>query len=143
MAIKIIINPSYEWREDAKSMGISHSELEVFALLAEGHNNKEIAQILGIQYQSVKNHLYSLSKKLKANNISQATIILQFKNMIRIEFPNLSEKYQISNEMLIEQFRKFSSEEDKTVDKKTKKRARKWLVEHGLYGQMFEDRAKE
>ena len=143
MEIKIIINPSYEWRGDAKSMGASHSELEVFALLAEGHNNKEIAQILGIKYQTAKNHLYSLSKKLGANNIGQATIILQFKNLIRIEIPNVSQKYQISNELLIETYSKLSSEEDKKIDKKTKKHVMKCIVDHVLYGQVVEDRAKE
>jgi len=82
--IKKVINPGYKWREDAEKLGVSHRELEVFTLLAEGHKNKEIAQILGIQYQSVKNYLYSLSKKLKAKNMIQATVILLFSNMIKI-----------------------------------------------------------
>ena len=29
MAIKVEINTSYEWEENAKSLGISHRELEV------------------------------------------------------------------------------------------------------------------
>ncbi|MFC2063076.1 helix-turn-helix transcriptional regulator [Chloroflexota bacterium] len=143
MISKIIINPSYEWREDAKSLGVSHSELEVFALLADGHDNKEIAQILGIKYQTVKNHLYSLTKKLGANNVSQATIILQFKNMIRIEIPSFSDKYQITNENIVEIYKQFISDEDKAFSNREKKKMRKWLLDHGLYGQLFEDRANE
>lgn len=143
--VKIIINPSYEWREEAKKLGVSHRELEVFALLSEGHNNKEIAQILNIQYQSVKNHLYSLSKKIKADNVAQATMILQFGNMIRLEYPTLPENLQkqFNNEKLIETIRELTTDENMSWDKKTKKNMRKFLIDHGLYGQMYEDRAKE
>ncbi len=84
---KIVINPSYDWAEGAKELGVSHRELEVFALLFEGHNNKEIASILGIQHQSVKNHLYSLSKKLNVKNVAQALVVLIFKKMVRMEIP--------------------------------------------------------
>ena len=41
------------WAEGAESLGISHRELEVFALVAEGYNNKEVAEILHIKHQSV------------------------------------------------------------------------------------------
>ena len=75
---KVIINPSYEWDDDGKALNISHRELEIFALLMDGHDNKEIAQMLGIQYQSVKNHTYSLYKKLKAKNMAQAAKLLLF-----------------------------------------------------------------
>ena len=63
MVIKVEINPSYEWDEDAKEFGISHKELEVMALLAQGYSNEEIADILPIQYQSVKNHMYNQRRK--------------------------------------------------------------------------------
>jgi DNA-binding CsgD family transcriptional regulator len=145
MVIKTVINPSYEWREDGKKLGISHRELEVFALLSEGHDNKEIAQILNIQYQSVKNHLYSLSKKLKAINVAQATVILQFKNMIRLEYPTLPENYQkqFTNENMIENMKKQLEENNRNLNKKEKIKLRKFLVDHELYGQMYEDRMKE
>jgi len=84
-ADKVAINPSYEWDEEAKKLNISHRELEVFALLMDGHDNKEIAQILGIQYQSVKNHIFNLYKKLKAKNMAQATKLLLFGNFIKTE----------------------------------------------------------
>jgi len=143
--IKTVINPSYEWREDANKFGVSHRELEVFALLSEGHNNKEIAQILNIQYQSVKNHLYSLSKKLKSDNVAQATMILQFKNMIRLEYPTMPESMQkeMTNEKMIKQMKELISDESPTWDKKTKKNVKQFFLEHGLIGQLYEDRAKE
>jgi DNA-binding CsgD family transcriptional regulator len=86
---KVSINPSYEWDGDVKSLNVSHRELEVFALLVDGHDNKEIAQILGIQYQSVKNHISSLYKKLKAKNMAQAMKLLLFGNFIKVEVPGV------------------------------------------------------
>ncbi len=140
---KIIINPSYEWAEDAKDIGISHRELEVFALAFEGHNNKEIAAILGIQYQSVKNHLYSLTKKLKTNNMAQAFVVLIVKKMVRMEIPLFGE-HQISNEDWIEELKKrIFDETDHTLSDKKRKKIRNALVELGIYGDMFKDRAKE
>jgi len=56
MVIKVEINPTYEWDEDARELGISHKELEVMALLAQGYSNEQIADILPIQYQSVKRY---------------------------------------------------------------------------------------
>ncbi|MFC2016159.1 response regulator transcription factor [Chloroflexota bacterium] len=66
MVINIIINPKYKWQENAKKKGISHRELEVLELIAQGYDNKQIAEILNIQYQSVKNHTYQLNNKLGA-----------------------------------------------------------------------------
>lgn len=42
----------------------SSRELEVLQLLTDGNSNKEIAILLGISHNTVKNHIYSLSKKL-------------------------------------------------------------------------------
>ncbi len=80
--IKLIINPSYEWREDAKELGISHRELEVFALVTEGYNNKEVADILHIKHQSVKNHMHHFTNKLGVKNAGQAVIVALHKKLI-------------------------------------------------------------
>ena len=85
MVIKVEINPTYEWDEDAKELGISHKELEVMALSAQGYSNEEIADILPIQYQSVKNHMYNLTKKFKANNTVEALSLAIGKGLLRIE----------------------------------------------------------
>lgn len=65
-------------------MNISHRELEVFALVTEGYTNKEIAQILKIKHQSVKNHMHSFTKKLKVKNNAQALIIALHLKLIRV-----------------------------------------------------------
>lgn len=80
---KVEINPSYEWLGDARDIGISHRELEVLALAIEGYKNKEIAEILHIQHQSVKNHMHHLMDKLGVNNGSQAAVIALFMNLIK------------------------------------------------------------
>ncbi len=143
LPFKIIINPSYDWAEDAKSMGVSHRELEVFALMMDGHSNREIAQILGIQYQSVKNHVFTLYKKLKVKNMGQAMFVLLFKNCIKTEIPILKTQNEINGEEWIQNTKKVLRDEDSTLDKKTKKYVRKFFLDHGLYGQIYEDRAAE
>ena len=81
---KVDINPSYEWSEKGRELNISHRELEVLALVVEGYKNKEIAQILKIQHQSVKNHLQHLFKKLDVKNSTQAYIIALNMKLIKI-----------------------------------------------------------
>ena len=123
---------------------MSHRELEVFALLVDGHDNKEIAQVLGIQYQSVKNHISSLYKKLKARNMAEAVKLLLFGNFIKVEV--------IGEDLM---WAKFDKEEwmrhtkwlldpsNRDVSEKERKETRKFLVEFGLYGKLYDERLKE
>lgn len=62
--------------------------------MAQGYNNQEIADILRIKYQSVKNHIYSLTKKLKAKSTSQVLLIAIGENVIKVENSDL---YRISD----------------------------------------------
>lgn len=141
-ANKVTINPSYEWDEEAKKLNISHRELEVFALLMDGHDNKEIAQILGIQYQSVKNHLFSLYKKLKAKNMAQATKLLIFGNFIKTELRGV-EWMKFDKEKLIAHFKWVLEPNNTQVTENQIKEAKKFLLEFGLYGEVYKDRLDE
>jgi DNA-binding CsgD family transcriptional regulator len=141
-ANKVIINPSYEWDEEAKKLNISHRELEVFALLMDGHDNKEIAQILGIQYQSVKNHIFSLYKKLNAKNAAQATKLLLFGNLIKTEWYGV-DWLNFNKEKLIEHFKWVLDPNNIKVSEAQRKEERKFLLNLGLYGKVFDDRLKE
>jgi len=134
---KVDINPSYEWAELAKELNISHRELEVLALVVEGYKNKEIAQILKIKHQSVKNHLQNLFKKLNVKNNTQAYIIALNLNLIKMrgktpykEIPVLD----ITGEYVIDIFRKIISDEIKVAGfkEKDKKWLKVWLKEHGI-----------
>jgi DNA-binding CsgD family transcriptional regulator len=141
---KVSINPSYEWDEDAKALNVSHRELEVFALLVDGHDNKEIAQILGIQYQSVKNHVSSLYRKLKAKNMAQAMKLLLFGNFIKVEV--VGEDWWVS-EFDKEKWMKYTQwlldPSNSQVSEKERNQTKKFLLEFGLYGKLYDERLKE
>jgi len=75
MAIEVKINPIYEWGREAREARLTKSEAGVIALVGQGYSNQEIADILRIKYQTVKQHVYNLTKKLNANSTSQALLI--------------------------------------------------------------------
>lgn len=54
---------------------LSERELQVLALLADGHPNREIGQILRISEGTVKTHLKRIFDKLGARNRTEAAII--------------------------------------------------------------------
>lgn len=136
---KVDINPSYGWSERAKELGISHRELEVLALVVEGYKNKEIAQILKIQHQSVKNHLQHIYKKLNVKNSTQAYIIALNLNLIKMRGtmigPSDYPVVEIKTQDVIEDLRKIVSGkmDVKELDSEKKRKWLKvWLKEHGI-----------
>ncbi len=85
MRLTITPNPSYEWDQYAKNVGVTQREVEAFALMASGRSNETIAYMLGIQYQSVKNLLHRLTKKLGAKNGAQMALIAEIIHLVAIE----------------------------------------------------------
>ncbi|MFC1993372.1 helix-turn-helix transcriptional regulator [Chloroflexota bacterium] len=136
----IKINPSFEWTEDVKALNVSHRELEVFALLLDGHDNKEIGQILGIQYQSVKNHLFSLYKKLKAKNMAQAMKLLLFGNFITVEHFGDNFSWRVDREKWLKDT-KWIIEHSSNLP--YREELKKFLIDHGIYGELYSDRRNE
>lgn len=123
------IRPSYEWAEDTKGTGASHRELEVPALPAKGSDNHETAEVLGIQYQSVKNHMYNLTKKLRAGNSTQALPIAVARNHMRVEDTWPAKPEECGNTVkFLRMLDKAFAGEDSELTKKT----RKWLIRHGI-----------
>jgi two-component system response regulator DegU len=53
---------------------LSDREIEVLERIAGGGSNKEIADVLGISTQTVKNHISSILRKLSLNDRTQAVI---------------------------------------------------------------------
>jgi len=73
-------NESYNRLKKIESL--TNREYEVLNLIAEGLNNKEIADKLFISEKTVKNHVSSIFKKLDVNDRIQAAIFA-YKNSIK------------------------------------------------------------
>jgi len=70
--------------QDIRSMGegmetltapLTHRETEILNYVAEGHSNKQIAYILGISDQTIKNHVSVILRKLNANDRTHAVVL--------------------------------------------------------------------
>ncbi len=64
---------------------LSSRELEILQLIAKGYSNKQIARVLGIKEQTVKNHLTSILRKLAVNDRTQAVLYALRRGWIRLE----------------------------------------------------------
>jgi len=55
-------------------MPLTPREIEVLGVVAGGHSNKEVATILGISDQTVKNHITAIMRKLAVNDRTHAVV---------------------------------------------------------------------
>ena len=109
---------------------MTRSEAEVIGLVAQGYSNPEIAEILRIRYQSVKNHMYILKKKLKAKSTAQALLIAIGENVIKVENPELdimSDKKNRNKDKFWVVLERLVGTEDTPLAKKIKK----WMIRSG------------
>ncbi|MDE3088429.1 MAG: response regulator transcription factor [Chloroflexota bacterium] len=68
-----------------KFQPLSTREMEILKLITRGKSNKEIAQMLGISRQTVKNHMTSILRKLAVNDRTQAAVFALRRGWIRLE----------------------------------------------------------
>lgn len=54
---------------------ITHRETEILNYVAGGNSNKQIAHILEISEQTIKNHVSSILRKLSANDRAHAVVL--------------------------------------------------------------------
>lgn len=81
--LKEELNGNSEKDEEFRKIeSLTNREYEVLTLIAEGLNNKDIAEKLYISEKTVKNHVSSIFKKLEVNDRIQAAIFA-FKNNIK------------------------------------------------------------
>ena len=70
--------------EKIKIQNLTQREMEVLKLVATGMFNKEIADELNISERTVKNHLFSIFKKLDVTDRTQAAVFAIRNNLIKI-----------------------------------------------------------
>ncbi len=63
---------------------LSSREMEVLAFVTKGMSNKEIASLLGISHQTVKNHVTSILRKLGVEDRTQAAIYALRQGWVRL-----------------------------------------------------------
>ncbi len=54
---------------------LTRREIKVLQNIADGHTNKQIAVILGINEQTIKNHVSAILRKLNANDRAHAVVL--------------------------------------------------------------------
>jgi DNA-binding NarL/FixJ family response regulator len=64
---------------------LSAREMSILNLIARGMSNKQAAAELGISYQTVKNHMTSILRKLAVNDRTQAAIYALRRGWIRLQ----------------------------------------------------------
>jgi two-component system NarL family response regulator len=65
------------------SVKLTGRELEIITLIAEGLPNKEIAQRLFIEIQTVKNHIHNILDKLQLHNRLEAVQYARERNLLK------------------------------------------------------------
>ncbi len=67
---------------DSPTVKLTKREYEILTLIADGMNNKDIANTLFISEKTVKNHVSNIFKKIKVNDRTQAAIYA-YRNKIK------------------------------------------------------------
>lgn len=134
MNIRVEVRPSYEWSPAMKERGVSHRELEVFALIAQGFTNKEAAEILHIQHQSVKNHMYSLLKKLNAKAGMPALLIAIHENLVKAEVKEQGVTVPVEEAGIVKSLKELIRGEFKAagIGPKELRKLEVFLMSHGI-----------
>lgn len=77
-AMRMYVNPGEPYDP------LSEREMEVLIYVTRGMSNKEIANLLGISHQTVKNHVTSILRKLSVEDRTQAAIFALRRGWIRL-----------------------------------------------------------
>jgi DNA-binding NarL/FixJ family response regulator len=66
---------------------LNNREADILNLIAQGLSNRAIAAALGLSEQTVKNHVTSILRKMKASNRTQAASLVFQNNVVHAEVP--------------------------------------------------------
>jgi len=64
---------------------LSNREMDILNLMVQGISNGGIAHTLGLSQQTVKNHVTSILRKMKAKNRTQAALLALKRNLVQVE----------------------------------------------------------
>lgn len=64
---------------------LTHREMQILNYVADGNSNKQIAHILEISEQTIKNHVSSILRKLNANDRAHAAVLAIRHGWISVE----------------------------------------------------------
>jgi DNA-binding NarL/FixJ family response regulator len=78
------LNAEYDGSIDMVTHPLSAREMEVLACITRGMSNKEIASLLGISNQTIKNHVTSILRKLGVEDRTQAAVYALKKGWVRL-----------------------------------------------------------
>ena len=130
MAIRLVFNPKSGWTGKVKSEAITYREMHILSLSAQGYSYKEIAEALGIAYQTVKNNFHRLMKKLGAKTNAQALLLAMQSDMISIEW--ISDDMDESLSLTLEQRKEIKEdimEDIEKLEKMSKDEREKFIEE--------------
>jgi DNA-binding NarL/FixJ family response regulator len=71
---------------------LSDREMEVLNLVVEGKSNKEIASLLGISHQTVKNHITSILRKFGVEDRTQAVVYALKRGWVKLNYEKHSQE---------------------------------------------------
>jgi two-component system response regulator DegU len=71
---------------------LSDREMEVLELVVEGKSNKEIASLLGISHQTVKNHITSILRKFGVEDRTQAVVYALKRGWVKLNYETRSQE---------------------------------------------------
>ncbi|MGC1376224.1 MAG: response regulator transcription factor [Anaerolineales bacterium] len=71
---------------------LSDREMEVLNLVVEGKSNKEIATLLGISHQTVKNHITSILRKFGVEDRTQAVVYALKRGWVKLNYEKRSQE---------------------------------------------------
>lgn len=71
---------------------LSDREMEVLNLVVEGKSNKEIASLLGISHQTVKNHITSILRKFGVEDRTQAVVYALKRGWVKLNYEKKSQE---------------------------------------------------
>jgi DNA-binding NarL/FixJ family response regulator len=69
---------------------LSEREMEVLTLVVDGKSNKEIATLLGISHQTVKNHITSILRKFGVEDRTQAVVYALKRGWVKLNYEKQS-----------------------------------------------------